>query len=115
MNLSRVTRTRYRTKRNEPGGVRKLSKCKKIYPRLAANGARVATRGAREGQKLHILPFITGITCSSSSNSSLSIERKEEQIVHIKTPNLHVWLAPHTPPPPPLIYNFYIKRIRKPT
>ena len=63
MNLSRVTRTRYRTKRDEPGGVRKLSKCKKIYPRLAANGARVATRGAREGQKLHILPFITGITC----------------------------------------------------
>ena len=26
----------------------------KIYPRLAANGARVATREAREGQKLHI-------------------------------------------------------------
>ncbi len=67
MNLSRVTRTRYRTKRDEPGGVRKLSKCKKIYPRLAANGARVATRGAREGQKLHILPFITGITCSKST------------------------------------------------
>ena len=55
------------------------------------------------------------VSNSSSSNSSLSIERKEEQIVHIKTPNLHVWLAPHTPPPPPLIYNFYIKRIRKPT
>ena len=31
----------------------------KIYPRLAANGARVATREAREGQKLHILPFFS--------------------------------------------------------
>jgi len=28
-----------------------------MYPRLVANGARVATREAREGQKLHILPF----------------------------------------------------------
>jgi hypothetical protein len=34
-------------------------KCKKIYPRLAANGARVATREAREGKKLHILPFFS--------------------------------------------------------
>ena len=75
MNLSRVTRTRYRTKRDEPGGVRKLSKCKKIYPRLAANGARVATRGAREGQKLHILPFITGITCSAVLKNTISIIR----------------------------------------
>ena len=31
----------------------------KIYPRLAANGARVATREAREGPKLHILPFFS--------------------------------------------------------
>ena len=67
MNLSRVTRTRYRTKRDEPGGVRKLSKCKKIYPRLAANGARVATREAREGQKLHILPFFFEITCTQTN------------------------------------------------
>jgi hypothetical protein len=59
MNLSRMAWTRYRTKRDEPGGVRKVLKCKKIYPRLAANGARVATREAREGQKLHILPFFS--------------------------------------------------------
>ena len=59
MNLSRMAWTRYRTKRDEPGGVRKVLRCKKIYPRLAANGARVATREAREGQKLHILPFFS--------------------------------------------------------
>ena len=47
MNLSRMAWTRYWTKRNESGGVRKVLKCKKyIYPRPAANGARVAMREA---------------------------------------------------------------------
>ena len=47
---------------NETRRAGRRSKClevKKLYPRLAANGARVATREAREGQKLHILPFFS--------------------------------------------------------
>ena len=54
-----MARTCYRTKRNEPGGVRRVLKCRNLYPCFAANGTRVATRGAREGKKLHILLFFS--------------------------------------------------------